>query len=225
MPPGVPNPGVSGGGGVKHAPSMASPASPASSNTPAIPSKSSCEVILRTGRLELTAAGGEFLAPAVLNPAACPPSVAFAAPWLKLKDQSRLEFVAEPNTTTATRETSIMIGDRSIVVRQLHPPQPGLGVAPSRLVFAVDKDGRSEKKDFAAWSELASEKFTVRAAHPWLLVTPKKNNKDLQVYEVTIQAKSGLTPGRHDSEIQIVTAGSKRSLRIPVVVEVEGVFY
>ena len=96
--------------------------------------------------LGVDGSGGEFLAPAVLNPAACPPSVAFAAPWLKLKDQSKLQFVAEPNTTTATRETSIMIGDRSIVVRQLHPPQPGLGVAPSRLVFAVDKDGRSERK-------------------------------------------------------------------------------
>ena len=206
------------------APSITSPTTPAISNTPAVPSKPTCEVTLRNARMELTASGGEFLAPATLNPAACPLSVAFAAPWLKLKDQSKLQFVAEPNTTTATRETSVLIGDRSIVVRQLHPPQPGLGVAPSRLVFAVDKDGRSEKKDFAAWSELTSETLTVRAAHPWLLVTPKKSNKDRQVYEVTVQDKSGLTPGRHDTEIQIVTAGDKRSLRIPVVVEVEGVF-
>ncbi|HYI98047.1 MAG TPA: hypothetical protein VEX68_31200 [Bryobacteraceae bacterium] len=225
MPPGVPTPGAPAGGGARTVPSISSPATPAAiNNTPATPSKPTCEVTLRTGRLELAAAGGEFFAPATLYPAACPSSVAFTVPWLKLKDQNKLLFVAEPNTTADTRETLIVIGDRSIFVRQAHSQQPGLAAAPSRLIFAVDKEGRAEKKDFAAWSELTSETFTVSAGHPWLLVTPKKSTQDRHIYEVTIQTKSGLTPGRYDSNIQIVTAGGKRSLTIPVVVEVEGVF-
>jgi hypothetical protein len=227
VPPGVPPPGVPNVGGVKPAAGPASPAGSIVGNLPpAVAAKPVCEVTLRLGRMDMAATGGEFLLPASLKPAACPSSVAFAAPWLKMTDQSQLRFVVEPNTTAAVREALILIGGRAFLLRQMPPPQPGLAAAPSRLVFGVNKEGRTDTKVLTAWSERTSGTFVVRAAHPWLQVTPGKAKKERQVYEVTVRSGSGLPPGRHDSQIELVVEGTaKRSLIIPVVVEVEGSFY
>ena len=188
--------------------------------------QTNCRVTLRVARTELNAEGGEFVLPAVMNPPACDSSIAYSAQWLQLTDEKRLQFVVEPHTGSTVREVMILIGDRSFLLRQMPPPQIGLAAAPSRLVFGVNKRGDSGSQLLTAWTERPSGNFTLRPGHPWLIVTAKKNNQDRQVYEVAVKAKSGLPPGRHDSWIEVSAAGyPNASLTIPVVVEVEGVFY
>jgi hypothetical protein len=174
--------------------------------------------------MELGAKGGEFTLPVDLKPAACPVSIAFSAPWIRMTDQAGLRFTVEANDTTATRDALIVVGDRTFFLRQTHPPQSGLAAVPSRLVFGVNKEGASDAQVITAWAERALGNFTARSGRPWLVITPKKANRGRQVFEVTVRPNSGLKPGRYDAEIVLVPGGaSKRSLTIPVVVEVAGV--
>jgi hypothetical protein len=208
-------------------PSVPAPenALPENANVPPVmPKMGSCEVSLREGRVEIPAAGGEFPVPAALNPANCPASVAIAVSWLTLSDASKLELAAEPNLTSSTREAMVLVGGRSLLIRQAAPPQPALAAAPSRLVFAVNTKGESSKKRLTAWGEESS--LVARPQHPWLVVTPKSGKDGRQAFEVAIKSGAALPPGRHDSTIELFAAGSPgRSLVIPVVVEVEGRFY
>jgi hypothetical protein len=141
-------------------------------------------------------------------------------------DASRLRFVAEPNSTSATREAVILIGKRFFVVRQVAPIQPGLAAAPSRLVFAVDAKGQSAKKVLSFWSEKPSSNYVARSRDAWLTVTPKRGKQALQMYEVSIQPNAALAPGRHDTTIELSAGGTPdRFVTVPVVVEVEGLHF
>jgi len=177
-------------------------------------------------RTELPSTGGGFQVPAILQPTACPVSIGIAVPWLKLVDAAGLQFAAEPNVTQATREAVILIGSRTFFVRQVAPPQLGLAAAPSRLVFAVDQKGRSDKKVVTAWIERPSSVLTARTQHTWLVVTPYRDKQRRQMYEVSIRPDAALPPGRHDTTIELRSADApNRSVIIPVVIEVVGRFY
>jgi len=141
--------------------------------------------------------------------------------WLKVVDVSNLRLAAEPNTTAAVRETMVLVGGRSFFVRQGPPLQPGFAASPSRLVFAVNQKGESDRKVIIAWSERADAKLGVRSGHPWLIVTPKGTNEGRRRYEISIRPDAKLSPGRYDSEIEL-SAGANRTVTIPVVVEVQG---
>jgi hypothetical protein len=178
-------------------------------------------VTLRLARTELPPAGGEFTVPALREPADCPASIAVSAPWLATSDPSELSFVAEPNGTANSRDTLIVVGGRQFYVRQSAAAQAGLAVVPGRLVFGINRKGETDTKTLTAWTEQPSGNFVVKPQHPWLVITPKREKDHRQIYEVTVRRDAALPPGRHDSQIELSTAGApQRTLTIPVVVEV-----
>jgi hypothetical protein len=155
----------------------------------------------------------------------CRPPVLFSSTWIRLIDAAEFRFLAEPNTSTTTRDAIIAIGETSFFVRQGPPAQPGLAAAPGSLVFGLDKRGKTDTKRITAWTEYGSHTFTARAGHPWLSVTPRRSKDERQVYDVTVRQKAGLGPGRYDTFVELTPGGSTTaSLRIPVVVEVPGTF-
>jgi hypothetical protein len=189
--------------------------------TPAKP-RPRCDVTLGLARTELSSVGGEFTITATMQPAFCATPRPLTANWVRVVDAATLRFSADPNNTNAVRETVINLGDASFYVVQEPPAQPGLAAAPSRLVFAIDKDGKTDKKRFSAWTEYGSRKFNARGGHAWLTVTPRKPKDNHAVYEVTVARDAGLGPGTHDTFVELVPEGASASLRIPVVVEVVG---
>jgi hypothetical protein len=197
------------------------PGPPAPAVTPAKP-QARCDVILSVSRTELSSIGGEFTINAAMQPAFCATPGSLAVDWVRVVDAAALRFSADPNNTNSVRETVIAVGNASFFLIQEPPAQPGLAAAPSRLVFAIDKEGKTDKKRFAAWTEYGSRKFKVRGGHPWLSITPHKPKDDREVYEVTVARDAGLGAGTHDSFVELVPEGAAASLRIPVVVEVVG---
>jgi hypothetical protein len=243
LPPGVPlgppapTPNPAGGGVVNPGPGpTAAPGggsapvnriSPAdvSRSPAAVPKRIVCEAQLGLARTDLPSSGGEFTISIALRPPSCRPPVAFAASWIHLVDAPSFRFAAEPNTSNSVREVMISIGDSGFFVRQQPPAQPGLAAVPSRLVFGIDKRGKTDTKQITGWTEYGSGMIQARAGHPWLSVTPRRSGKDKrQGYDVTVRREAALGPGRHDSYIDLVPEGSAPALRIPVVVEVPGVF-
>ena len=190
--------------------------------TPAPTKPIPCEVRLHLARIDLPPVGGEFSIPAVATPATCRPKLQFESTWLRVLDPVAFRLVADPNTTAVARDVVVAIGQASFFVRQEPPAQPGLAAAPGRLVFGVDRKGKTDTKSIAAWTEYGSGSITARAGNPWLSVKPLKRKKDRQAYEVTVQRDAKLGPGRHDSYIELAPEGSGPTLRIPVVVEVTG---
>jgi hypothetical protein len=161
--------------------------------------------------------------PAALQPAGCSASIAFDDKWLRIADARTLRFVAEPNTSAVPRDVTIVVGGRSFYIRQMPPPQPGLAAAPSSLTFGIGKNGKADEKTLTVWSDRGSGKFIATPGHPWLTVTPKRNKKGRQSYEITVRKEAGLRPGRHDTFVELAPAGVQAvPLRIPVVVEVFG---
>lgn len=209
--------------GVPSPPAAADPARVKTADAPTASTTPACDVLLRVTRMDLPHEGGNFVLPAILEPPRCPASVAFTSTWLKLTDPAELRFAVEPNTDAGPRDALIVLGQQSFFVRQAPPPQPGLAAAPSHLVFGVNRKGEASTQMLTAWSDLASAEITVRAAHPWLTVTPAKSKKDRKAYEVTIQPDARLMPGRYDSQIEITSTGAPgKSILIPVVVEAVG---
>jgi hypothetical protein len=114
----------------------------------------------------------------------------------------------------------IAIGDATYFVRQEPPAQPGLAAVPGRLVFGMDRRGKTDTKRVSGWTEYGSGAITARAADPWLSIKPIPGKKARQTYDVTVRPDAALGPGRHDTYIELVPEGSAPPLRIPVVVEV-----
>jgi hypothetical protein len=106
------------------------------------------------------------------------------------------------------------------------PPQPAqlVGIAPARLVFSVDKNGRSSKpQTIALWSEKEPlAQFVISAGAPWLIVQAKKVKEQRRPFEVTVRP-DGLAPGTHSTAITVAAEG-KPVMTIPVTVEVVGKF-
>jgi hypothetical protein len=172
--------------------------------------------------MKVPSQGAEFTISASMEPAFCAAPAPATTDWVRVVDAATLRFAADPNTTKSVRTAIIPIGDASFLVEQDPPPQPGLAAAPGRLVFAIDKHGKTDKKRIAAWSESGGGKFTVRGGHAWLSVTSSKPKNNHQQYEVTVAENAGLGPGTHDTFVELMPEGSSASLRIPVVVEVVG---
>jgi hypothetical protein len=207
--------------GAPAAPAPGPAPSPSPSTPVSVQKPQTCQVTLRLARTELPSAGGEFTVSAVRDPANCPASIAVSAPWLATLDPSELSFVAEPNATGSSRDTLIVIGGRQFYVRQSAPPQVGLAAVPGRLVFGINRKGESDTKTLTAWTEQPSGSFVAKPQHPWLVITPKRGKEHRQSYDISVRPDAGLPPGRHDTQIELSTAGApERTLTIPVVVEV-----
>lgn len=207
--------------------SSVSPTSPTSTSPttgdPAQAKTSACEVRLSVARTDLQANAQEFFIPATRTPSGCPASIALSVSWLRVVDGSRMSLAAEQNTTSEVREATVLVGGRSLFVRQFPAAQPGFAASPGQLIFGVNKSGKTDTKQLRVWSEKPVGSFNVKPASPWLTVTPKRGKSDRQSFDVTIKKSAGLKPGRYDTQIDLYTAGaSTRVLTVPVVVEVEG---
>jgi hypothetical protein len=190
----------------------------------AVPTRVTCEAQLSIARTDLRHSGGEFTIPVVLKPAACLPPISFSSTWIHIVDSTGFRFVADPNTSTTARDAMISIGAGNFFIRQEPPAQPGLAAAPGRLVFGLDKRGKTDTKRITGWTEYGTGVIAAHPGHPWLSVTSRPGKNKQQTYEVTVRDGSKLGPGRHDSYIDLVPEGSAPGLRIPVVVEVPGAY-
>ena len=163
------------------------------------------------------------MAPAVVTPAGCVPAIRTDFAWIQVMDAAGFRFAAEPNMSSGARSAIITIGEASFFVHQEPPAQQGLAAAPGRLVFGMDKRGKTQTKRITGWSEKGFGGITAYARDPWLSVTPRRGKDNRQAYDVTVRPGAGLGPGRYDSSIELKPSGDAPSLRIPVVVEVPGV--
>jgi hypothetical protein len=231
LPPGVPLGPPGPGSSRPSVPQQLENAPPSSqvtpiavTRTPAAPRPIPCEVRLGLARTDLPYSGGEFSIPAFVTPSTCRPKVVFEPSWIRVLDPAAFLMTADPNTSNVARDAIVMIGDTSFFIRQEPPAQPGLAAAPGRLVFGIDKEGRTDTKALSAWTEYGTGAMTARAGEQWLTVKPRRGKDNRQAYDVTVQREAKLGPGRHDTYIELIPEGSGPPLRIPVVVEVVGAF-
>ncbi|HYO80476.1 MAG TPA: hypothetical protein VES20_03675 [Bryobacteraceae bacterium] len=206
--------------GLQSNPSGASPGTAASGSLSGDP----CRSAVLWAQTSPPANGGPVEVQIAPLPASCPaPALGVTGAWLVpivSPGPGRYRFSAAPNTGAEARSATLVLGEQVLRVTQGGLPTVRAAVAPSRLMFGMQADGRIEAQRIRVWAEGATDGLNVSATAPWVRISKATMRKGVLSAEVSVDTTALPAGARHDAELLIVSGQPDRApLRVPVIAE------